>query len=161
MRWKVKRENGEGDEAEGGSGTKDKSVAGGNNDMENKDKNNIWMASSSVARVNPMPSVVAQPIGSLNSPTAKTRCSATKGLGLCGADDFYRDFSMADVDSSLESYEELFGVSQNQSKQFFENGGIDCLFGIGDMPGTDIKTRCAYTAELIDFKQIEQSMTMR
>uniref|UniRef100_A0A5B7BP88 Putative zinc finger protein CONSTANS-LIKE 9 n=1 Tax=Davidia involucrata TaxID=16924 RepID=A0A5B7BP88_DAVIN len=125
--------------------TTDLAIAGRTYDMENNDKNSIWMALSSVASMNPMPSVVAQPIGSLNSPTAKPCYSGTKVLGLC--DDFYKDFSMADIDLSLESYEELFVLSQNQSQQFLENGGIDCLFGIEDMPGADIKTQCTYAAE--------------
>ena len=36
---------------------------------------------------------------------------------ICGNDELlYEDFSMADVDLSIENYEELFGVSQNHSE---------------------------------------------
>lgn len=69
--------------------------------------------------------------------------------GICDDDDLlYEDFSMADVDLSIENYEELFGVSQNHSEQLLENGGIDSLFGIGNLPGTDASARGAYVAEV-------------
>lgn len=77
-------------------------------------------------------------------------CSGTKGHGLGDDDDFYKDFSMEDMDLSMENYEELFGVSQYQSQQFFENGGMDSLFGIGKVPGA-MGTRAKYAAEVTSF----------
>ncbi|KAK3007161.1 hypothetical protein RJ639_017241 [Escallonia herrerae] len=124
---------------------KDLSSAGRSYDVRNKDKNGTWLASSSLAAMDTVPSVIDQPTGSLDSLTAKPCCSGTKGVGHCDDDDFYEDFSMADMDMSLENYDELFGVSQNQSQHFLENGGMDSLFG--DIPGADISTLCAYDAE--------------
>lgn len=57
---------------------------------------------------------------------------------------------MDDIDLSFENYEELFGISQTQSEQLFENGGIDSLFGIRDPAGADvISTPAAYGAEVL------------
>ena len=79
-------------------------------------------------------------------------CSGTKGLGICDDDDIlYEDFSMDDVDLSIENYEELFGVCQNHSEQLLENGGIDSLFGTGSLPGADASTRGAYVAEVSSY----------
>ncbi|KAK3007947.1 hypothetical protein RJ639_013360 [Escallonia herrerae] len=156
---------------------KDPSSAERSYDVRNKDKNGTWLASSSLAAMDTMPSAIDQPTGSLDSLTAKhidvarlwlleklkpgkcssckqnrypdkgdiPCCSGTKGVGHCDDDDFYEDFSMADMDMSLENYDELFGVSQNQSQHFLENGGMDSLFG--DIPGADISTLCAYDAK--------------
>lgn len=52
-----------------------------------------------------------------------------KGLGICEDDDIYEDF-----DLSFENYEELFGMSQNQPGQLFEDEGIDSLFDVKNMP---------------------------
>lgn len=76
-------------------------------------------------------------------------CNGSKGLGICDEDALlYEDFSMADVDLSIENYEELFGISQNHSEQLLENGGIDSLFGIGNLPGADASTPDTYVAEV-------------
>lgn len=52
-----------------------------------------------------------------------------KGLEICEDDDIYEDF-----DLSFENYEELFGMSQNQPGQLFEDAGIDSLFEVKNMP---------------------------
>lgn len=43
-------------------------------------------------------------------------------------ENLYYDFDMADINLSLENYEELFGYSQNFSEHLFENGGMASLF---------------------------------
>lgn len=129
----------------------DSTVAGRTNAQENVDKSDLWMASSPVPALNPISSSVDQPTDLVNSPTTKLCCS-----GICDDDDLlYEDFSMADVDLSIENYEELFGVSQNHSEQLLENGGIDSLFGIGNLPGTDASARGAYVAEGSSVVQIK------
>ncbi|KAF8414290.1 hypothetical protein HHK36_002292 [Tetracentron sinense] len=126
--------------------TVDVAVTGGMDDVENVDKFTIWMASFSAPAVSPLPSSIGQPVGSVISNTSKLCCSGTEGLGLC-EDDIYEDISVADVDLNLENYEELFGISQNNSEQLFENGGIDSLFGIKDMSAADSKCQGDYVAE--------------
>lgn len=54
-----------------------------------------------------------------------------KGLGICEDDDLYEGFNVADVNLS---FEELFGISQNQPVQPFEDAGIDSLFAVKTMP---------------------------
>ncbi|XP_059663730.1 zinc finger protein CONSTANS-LIKE 9-like [Cornus florida] len=127
--------------------TTGEAVAGGMYDMGNKDNSSFWIESSSVNAKNHIPSVVNRPTGSLKSAIAKPCCSEIKDFELCDDDDFYKDFNMADIDLSLENYEELFGVSQNESQQLLENGGIDSLFGIEDMMGADTNTQSFYAAE--------------
>uniref|UniRef100_A0A7N0UBN9 Uncharacterized protein n=1 Tax=Kalanchoe fedtschenkoi TaxID=63787 RepID=A0A7N0UBN9_KALFE len=59
----------------------------------------------------------------------KQCCSITEDIQLFDDDDnLFGDFSMADADLNLESYEELFGYSQNFSEHLFENGGMASLF---------------------------------
>ncbi|KAF8409775.1 hypothetical protein HHK36_005854 [Tetracentron sinense] len=102
-------------------------------DVKDVDKSSIWMESPSMPAVNPMPCSVDQPAGSVNWKSPKLCCPGTKGPGLYEDDDLYVDFTLADIDLSVENYEELFGVSQNIQEQFFENGEIDSLFGLKDM----------------------------
>ncbi|KAF8410893.1 hypothetical protein HHK36_003430 [Tetracentron sinense] len=113
----------------------DLAVASGMDDVEKLDKSNNWMGSSTPV-VKPMTCSVDQPAGSVNSKTHKLCCPGTKGLGLCEDDDHYEDFTVDDIDMNFENYEELFGISQNLPEQFFENGGIDSLFGLQDIFAT-------------------------
>ncbi|OVA19738.1 zinc finger protein [Macleaya cordata] len=114
----------------------DVAVSSGNNDMENMEKFDMWMESSSMPTLNAMQCGVDQPAGSLDSTAPKLSSPGTKGLELC-EDDLYEDFSVADVDLNFENYDELFGVSQSHSEHLFENGGIDSLFGMKDITGAD------------------------
>lgn len=61
----------------------------------------------------------------------------------------YEDFNMDEVDLTLENYEELFGVSLNQSEELFENGGIDSLFGPKDMSCADTNCQDALVSEVV------------
>jgi hypothetical protein len=56
---------------------------------------------------------------------------------------------MAEMDLNLENYEELFGVTLNNSEELFENGGIDSLFGTKDMPIVDSNCQGAVAAEVL------------
>lgn len=55
-------------------------------------------------------------------------CSLIDEIHSFDNDDLFDDFNMADIDLSLENYEELFGFSQNFSEHLFENGGMASLF---------------------------------
>ncbi|KAK4386304.1 Zinc finger protein CONSTANS-LIKE 9 [Sesamum angolense] len=59
-----------------------------------------------------------------------------KGPVECEDDGFYDEFNMDEVDLSIENYEELFGVAHNP-EDLFDNDGIDGLFGLKDMSGSD------------------------
>ncbi|KAK9056828.1 hypothetical protein SSX86_024192 [Deinandra increscens subsp. villosa] len=48
---------------------------------------------------------------------------------VCDDDGFYADYSMDEVDLSIENYEELFGVGHNDPEHLFAKDGIDRLFG--------------------------------
>ncbi|CAM8893546.1 unnamed protein product [Rhodiola kirilowii] len=77
----------------------------------------------------------------LTSPS-KQCCSMTEDIQSFDDDDnLYGDFSMADVDLSLENYEELFGYSQNFSEHLFENGGMASLFPKGSTPDVGTSTQ--------------------
>lgn len=58
---------------------------------------------------------------------------------------------MDEMDLSLENYEELFGVTLNNSEELLENGGIDSLFGTKDMSGADSNCQGAVAAEVLFF----------
>jgi hypothetical protein len=58
---------------------------------------------------------------------------------------------MDEMDLSLENYEELFGVTLNNSEELLENGGIDSLFGTKDMSGADSSCQGAVAAEVLFF----------
>lgn len=114
------------------------------NELENLDKFNHWIGSSSTSAINPLPSS-AQPTGSVESTTPK----------LCGAEtkdtetregDFYEDFT-GDDGMTFENYEELFGGSQSQSMQFFDDTGMDGFFDAKEMPGANSNCRGEFVAE--------------
>lgn len=63
-------------------------------------------------------------------------CPGKKDSGLCENDDIYADFDTDEMNLNLENYDELFGVTLNNSEELFENGGIDSLFGM-DISGAD------------------------
>ncbi|XP_016446102.2 zinc finger protein CONSTANS-LIKE 9 [Nicotiana tabacum] len=76
---------------------------------------------------------VEPPVGSTNLTWSKVSNSATKGSNIFDDDRFYDDFNMDEVDLSIETYEELFGVSLDNPDQLFKNEDIDGLFGMKDM----------------------------
>lgn len=52
-------------------------------------------------------------------------------------DDLYKELNMDEVDMNIEDYEELFGLTLNNSEELFQNGGLDSLFGMKDMTAAD------------------------
>jgi len=76
-------------------------------------------------------------------------CPGTKCPACYEDADLYEDFNMAEMELNLESYEELFGVTLNNSEELFENGGIDSLFGTKDMPIVDSNCQGAVAAEVL------------
>lgn len=120
----------------------DPSSTGRMNNLENVDKSAMWIPSPSAS------AHYTTPTGLVHSSINKLCCPIAKDLGVRDNEDLYEEFSMDDIDLSFENYEELFGISQTQSEQLFENGGIDSLFGNRDLAGTDvISTPAAYGAE--------------
>ena len=78
-------------------------------------------------------------------------CPGTKCPAPYEDADLYEDFNMDEMDLSLENYEELFGVTLNNSEELLENGGIDSLFGTRDMSGADSNCQGAVAAEVLIF----------
>lgn len=62
--------------------------------------------------------------------------------------DFYDDFTVDDVDLAFENYEELFGVSHNQSSQLFDDAGIDSFFDMKEMSGANSNCQGEFAAEV-------------
>ncbi|XP_071736700.1 zinc finger protein CONSTANS-LIKE 10-like [Rutidosis leptorrhynchoides] len=58
-----------------------------------------------------------------------SKVSGTKGGEKSIDDGFYDDFTMDEVDLSIENYEVLFGVGNNDPEHLFAKDGIDSLFG--------------------------------
>ncbi|KAJ9169904.1 hypothetical protein P3X46_018049 [Hevea brasiliensis] len=110
-------------------------------------KSGVYGGTSSVPELISMPNNPEQPVGSVNAPLLKLCCPGTKGPALCKDDDLYKDFNMDEVDLNLENYEELFGVTLNNSEELFENGGIESLFGSKDMSAADSNCQGAVAAE--------------
>ncbi|KAF2292481.1 hypothetical protein GH714_023470 [Hevea brasiliensis] len=80
-------------------------------------KSGVYGGTSSVPELISMPNNPEQPVGSVNAPLLKLCCPGTKGPALCEDDDLYKDFNMDEVDLNLENYEELFGVTLNNSEE--------------------------------------------
>ncbi|KAF3445301.1 hypothetical protein FNV43_RR14996 [Rhamnella rubrinervis] len=117
------------------------------NDMASIDKPSPWACSSSVLELNSAAQVLDQPVGSANVALPKSFCPGTKGPGLYEDDDLYQDLNMDEMDLNLENYDELFGVTLNNSEELFENGGIDSLFGTKNMSGADSNCQGAVAVE--------------
>lgn len=67
--------------------------------------------------------------------------------GVCD-DDLYKEFNMDEVDMSIKDYEELFGLTLNNSEELFQNGGLDSLFGTKDMSAADSNCQGSLLAEV-------------
>ncbi|KAF9590749.1 hypothetical protein IFM89_038062 [Coptis chinensis] len=109
--------------------------ASGEDDVDDVDNVNRYddrMGSSSMRVPSPIPSRVNQTAGFMESTKPKKDSSETKRVGICEAD-YFEDFNASDMELNCENYDELFGVSQSNSEQLFENGGIDSLFGVKDL----------------------------
>ncbi|KDP23002.1 hypothetical protein JCGZ_01724 [Jatropha curcas] len=109
-------------------------------------KRNHYLETPSIPELISMPNNIDQP-GSAKAPLPKLFCPGIKGSALCEDDDLYDDFNMDEMDLNLENYEELFGVTLNNSEELFENGGIDSLFGTNDMSAADSNCQGAVAAE--------------
>ncbi|KAI3695348.1 hypothetical protein L1987_78344 [Smallanthus sonchifolius] len=100
--------------------------------MQSGNNSNVWTGPSTV-HVDNRPQNVVQQFGPVNSSPSKISHSGTKDPEpLLDDDGFYVDFSMDEVDLSIENYEELFGVGHNDPKHLFAKDGIDSLFGGAD-----------------------------
>ncbi|KAK6932887.1 CCT domain [Dillenia turbinata] len=116
-------------------------------ELDIADKSNIMLVPPPLPVPSPISPCIDHLIGSMSTSAPKVCCPGTKEFEICGQDDLYQDFNMSDMDLGLESYEELFGVAQNNEEHFFENVGIDSLFGTKEMAGTDTGIQGAHITE--------------
>ncbi|KAJ8504395.1 hypothetical protein OPV22_005281 [Ensete ventricosum] len=96
------------------------------NDKTTIDKCNFWKGSSSASEI-PMFYSADQPANPVNSTTPKSYCPATNDTGFSKAD-FDEGFTIGDVDIIFENYEELFGADNKQTKDLFDDAGIDSFY---------------------------------
>nr|QCQ83147.1 zinc finger protein CONSTANS-LIKe 9 protein [Ambrosia artemisiifolia] len=106
-----------------------------NNNNNNQDllasgnNSNVWMGPLGI-HVDSKSQVIVQQAGPVCSSASKISHSGTKDPEPVLDDEgFYGDFSMDEVDLSIENYEELFGVGHNDPEHLFAKDGIDSLFG--------------------------------
>ncbi|KAH6833562.1 hypothetical protein C2S53_005366 [Perilla frutescens var. hirtella] len=69
----------------------------------------------------------------------------------------YQNYNISDNDMSLEDYEALFDESLDDPQQFFENGGADSFFEIGDLYDTE----CNLDGVQIEKASSSKSETMK
>lgn len=74
-------------------------------------------------------------------------------LGAKGGEQFmdvgvYDDFNMDEVDLSIEKYEVLFGVGDNDPENLFAQDGIDSLFGARDASAAESVCQGGYAAKV-------------
>ncbi|CAK9167180.1 unnamed protein product [Ilex paraguariensis] len=131
----------------GNNNNQDIAIAVEESDLQKADSSNVWMGSTSMPLPDTRLKNVDLPVGSTYSTPPKLYCSETKGTEQCEDDGFYEDFDMDEVDLNIENYEELFGVTLNDTEQLFENDGIDSLFGMKDMSGADSNCQGAHVTE--------------
>ncbi|KAI3809677.1 hypothetical protein L1987_19274 [Smallanthus sonchifolius] len=106
-----------------------------NNDNNNQDllasgnNSNVWTGTSGIY-VDSKPQIIVQQVGPVCSSASKISHSGPKDPEpVLGDDGFYVDFSMDEVDLSIENYEELFGIVHNDPEHLFAKDRIDSLFG--------------------------------
>ncbi|CAL9046771.1 zinc finger protein CONSTANS-LIKE 9-like [Musa acuminata AAA Group] len=107
--------------------TLDVSGAGKMEEPEAVDKSNALIGSSSGSAMCPMPCTADLTAGAVDLTTPKLSCPGTKDFEFC-KDDIYEDLNVDDVDLTFQNYEELFGVSHNQTGHLFDDDEIDIFF---------------------------------
>ncbi|CAN4084547.1 unnamed protein product [Withania somnifera] len=98
------------------------------NELHNLVKSAPLMGSSMPSLDNELHNVELRD-GQTNLTWSKVNNCGEKDSNLFDDGPFYDDFNMDEVDLSIENYEELFGVSLDNSDQLFKNEDIDGLFG--------------------------------
>ncbi|KAK4429214.1 Zinc finger protein CONSTANS-LIKE 9 [Sesamum alatum] len=121
---------------QGKNNTQDASFLVEDSDMNNMDVNKATGCLESFTSLDPKLQNADQLAGSSNSAMPKVFLPGEKGPAECEEEGFYDEFNMDEVDLSIENYEELFGVAHNPD-DLFDNDGIDGLFGLKDMSGSD------------------------
>ncbi|KAJ8500969.1 hypothetical protein OPV22_011521 [Ensete ventricosum] len=101
--------------------------AGKLEDLEAVDKSNALIGSSSGSAICPMSCTADLTAGAVDSTTPKLPCPGTKDFEFC-KDDIYEDLNVDDVDLTFQNYEELFGVSHNQTGHLFDDDEMDIFF---------------------------------
>ncbi|KAL2482202.1 Zinc finger protein CONSTANS-LIKE 10 [Forsythia ovata] len=106
-------------------------------------KSTVWMGSQ-VPLLDPKLHNIEQTAGSSN-PALPMAFPGTKGPAFYEGDGLYDNFNMDEVDLDIENYEEIFGEALDNTEQLFDNNGIDDLFGMKDISGSNCHS--AYAAE--------------
>ncbi|CAL9110814.1 unnamed protein product [Musa textilis] len=107
--------------------TLDVSGAGKMEELEAVDKSNALIGSFSGPAICPVLCTADLTAGAVNSSQPKLSCPGTKDFEFC-KDDIYEDLNVDDVDLTFQNYEELFGVSHNQTGHLFDDDEIDIFF---------------------------------
>lgn len=63
-------------------------------------------------------------------------CPGNNDIELC-KDDFYEGFTMHDAGMTFETYEELFTSSRNQTRDLFDDAGLDSYFDMKENSATN------------------------
>ncbi|XP_073302511.1 zinc finger protein CONSTANS-LIKE 10-like [Primulina huaijiensis] len=106
------------------------------------------------AAMDPMASDIDQFCGSGYSDPLNEKASSSriKHLGSLHDDILHEDFNNSDIDLSLDNFGTLFGESFDEPQPFFENGGIDSLFEIGNILDTEFDAESIPVAKGSDRK---------
>ncbi|XP_075505580.1 zinc finger protein CONSTANS-LIKE 10-like isoform X2 [Primulina tabacum] len=91
-------------------------------------------------------------VGRWERNSEKASSSRIKHLGSLHDDILHEDFNNSDIDLSLDNFGILFGESFDEPQPFFENGGIDSLFEIGNILDTEFDAESIPVAKGSDRK---------
>lgn len=131
--------------AQGRKNVQDASVAVGVTNIQNVDKSTAWTGSSMVLHDTKLQNTEL-PAVSTCAASPKVSCSGAKGQTVCEDDSFYENFTMDEIDLSIENYDELFGAALDNPEKLFENDDIDGLFGM-EISGADSNCQDAHLME--------------
>ncbi|KAJ6802897.1 zinc finger protein CONSTANS-LIKE 9-like [Iris pallida] len=127
------------------------------NGLNNMDKSNPGIGSSSSSAVSAMACNADQQAGPLESTTPKLCGTEMKNRDAC-KNDFFEDFTVDDVDLTFENYEELFGESHDNSRQLFDDAGIDdSFFDMKETSAGNSNSQGEFAAEVSSARHVKSS----
>ncbi|KAI4378590.1 hypothetical protein MLD38_016050 [Melastoma candidum] len=101
--------------------------------------------SSSIPLSKSTSTALSQPSSTANPLLHRGYPPATPGV--CEGENLYNELLMDEMDLNIENYEELFGLTLNNSEDLFENGGLDSLFGAKEVLAADSSYHGSQIAE--------------
>ncbi|CAL9136024.1 Zinc finger protein [Musa troglodytarum] len=122
------------------------------------DKFDSLVGSSSGLAICSMPCTADLVTGSVDSTTPKLSCPGTKDSELC-KDGLCDDFNLDDVDLTFQNYEELFGLSHNQTGHLFDDHGIDVIFDPWDTCAANSNCQDEFVGEASSEGQVKPMPT--